>query len=200
MVSHALDEWEVDRKAEIRLARELAVKSPAELPAQSASNILLASYIRVCVAEFQAFCAALYGEAVESVRTVLDRAVSPALRDQLVNQLHTQTALARGNPTHDNLRRDFDRLGPDLRKRRLVAVGPATDADLAVLDDHLMKVRNDLVHGGERFPSVESADGESHLVTIADVDDWLRALDRIARTMDSVVGENLSRPLGRRPW
>ncbi len=86
MVSHALDEWEVDRKAEIRLARELAVKSPPELPAQSAANILLASYIRVCVAEFQAFCAALYGEAVESVRTVLDRAVSPALRDQLVNR------------------------------------------------------------------------------------------------------------------
>jgi hypothetical protein len=26
MVSRALDEWEVDRKAEIRLARELAVK------------------------------------------------------------------------------------------------------------------------------------------------------------------------------
>lgn len=59
MVSHALDEWEVDRKAEIRLARELAGKSPSELPAQSAANILLASYIRVCVAEFQAFCAAL---------------------------------------------------------------------------------------------------------------------------------------------
>lgn len=78
--------------------------------------------------------------------------------------------------------------------------GPVRADDLTALDDQLMKVRNDLAHGDERYPSVESGQAAGEIVTVAVVDEWLVALDRIASPVDTVVAVDLSRPLGGRPW
>lgn len=198
MSSSALGAWQTDRRPEVDLARTLAVSPPSGSSAQAVANILLASYIRVAVAEFQAFCAELYSEGVETVGRGLNRS-GQGLRRLVVKQLVAQTALARGNPSLENLRRDFARLGADLRQARLVSQGPAAEADFVQLGQ-LLAARNELAHGDERYPTVASSGAERGLVTVETVDEWLVALDRIARTVDTVVAEDLAAPLGARPW
>lgn len=93
MPSQALELWETDRHAEIWLARTLAVQPQTGPTAQAAANILLASYVRVTVAEFQAFCATMYREAVAAIGRELRASVSAEMHDLVVSQLTSQTVV-----------------------------------------------------------------------------------------------------------
>lgn len=92
-MSTALVTWHGDRRSQIYLARNVAHTAPRRSPAEkTTADLALASYLRVCCSEFQAFCAALFDEAVEAVRVHLNQAgrsgqprVSPAMSAVLVN-------------------------------------------------------------------------------------------------------------------
>jgi hypothetical protein len=199
-LSDALDLWHSERRDEIHLSRDIASAALRRTSTEvAAANLHLASFVRVCCAEFQAFCADLFEEAIVAVKSELAPKVRTELVDFLVNQLSNQTNLSRGNPNSINLISDFGRLNVDVRKRRLVTVGPATEADITTIDTELLACRNELAHGGGRLDTITVGAGRRR-VTLTRVNSWYQALDRTARTIDTVVAEDLTTPLGGLPW
>jgi len=199
-VSDALTLWDTDRKQQIALAQQLAHSMARGTSADPAlTDLHLTTYIMVCCSEFQAFCSDLFKESSQAIYSLLAPQLSGELTDVLISQLNSQTALARGNPNLNNLISDYGRLGVNVRKSRLVRVGPATNADVTALDEELLAVRNELAHGNGRVGGI-AVGSTGRTVTLTKVNEWLRALNRLARTIDRVVADDLTAPLGARPW
>lgn len=205
--SAALARWAGDRRAEIERARTAARLAPRRTPdEQATADLALASYLRVCCSEFQAFCADLFDDALEQLRRYLKSAapngtprVGDAMTDLLLTTLGAQRRLSSGNPTLNNLASDFDRLGVSLRGDALVRSGPATGADLQALDKELLVTRNQIMHGEARMGSV-AVGLPPRRIGESQIDRWRASLGRIAITLDRVVASDLTTPLGSRPW
>src|SRR5258708_38373204 len=67
----------------------------------------LNAYVVLLSAHFQGFCRDLYTEAA----LVISSRMRSTLRPLVQEQFTIQRKLDRGNPTHDNLKEDFKRLG-----------------------------------------------------------------------------------------
>ena len=206
-MSAALTEWTIDRRVHIQFARSITQAFSRSNAAQTdEGDLALASYLRVCCSEFQAFCSALYLEAVEAIRTHLNDPdasgrprVPAAMSAVLVNTFTYQTKLSRGNPNMANLIADFDRLGVNLRRAVIIAMGLVSADDIKALDEELLDARNQLLHGEVRMGSLRA--GRPPQVVGEDrINLWVQSLDRLADTLDRAVTRDLSAPLGSTPW
>jgi hypothetical protein len=201
VLSKALTKWRGDRCDQVSLAETTAASAARGTPAEVAvADLHLASYVRVCCAEYQAFCVNLYSDAVEALLVpVRAMHVRQELIDVMVSGLTSQTALGRGNPSSGNLSTDFDRLDINVRRNHLARTGPATLDDIDVIDKELLVCRNQLAHGVARLADIQIGTSVRS-VTLARATAWFQALDRLASTMDTVVTDDLTAPLGARPW
>ena len=152
------------------------------------------SLLVALVGQFQEYCRDLHNEAIDVYLAAANQRQVEVL-DTLLKQdrkLDTQ------NPRRSSLGSDFGRLGidliPTLRSR-----GPKTVSDLERLDE-LVEFRNAIVHGNES--KVESLIKRYQTrMTLHSYRQFRHALDRIVRTMDTVVVIELANGLQiQPPW
>lgn len=186
VASSALVEWRSSGLA--RLAELEAVHAQASGSSRGrrwGTTQLNRSLFVALVAQFQAFCRGLHDEAVQ----VHVAAAVPGQR-LLVRTLLTQgRKLDSQNPRRAALGSDFGRLGfsfiDDLK-----AVGPPVAARLDALED-LIEFRNAIGHGDEAKITALEASGPI-ASTKRSYQEYRRALNGLAGTMDSVVASKLA--------
>jgi hypothetical protein len=117
---------------------------------------------------------------------VIASKVRGSLQILVQTQFIDHLALDRGNPSLDNLRKDFDRFGFKLD----LAADPAKHLRLRHLSD-LNRWRNVAAHQGIVPPGG---------LSIADVSAWRDSCDGLAVSLDGIMYDKLRRILRRNPW
>jgi hypothetical protein len=144
----------------------------------------LRGYVVLLSAHFQGFCRDLCTEAAD----VIASKVRPSLRILIRDQFTANRHLDRGNPSLQNLKRDFERFGFTLD----LAVDPANVrrlADLAALNEW----RNVAAHQGTKVPAGIPLDLPSLRV-------WRASCDGLATSLDAILYNQLRKIFRRAPW
>jgi hypothetical protein len=144
----------------------------------------LRGYIVLLSAHFQGFCRDLY---TESALTIVSR-VRTSLQVLIQDQFTAVRALDHGNPSLQNLRKDFERFGFTLD---LAVANPANPARLQHLSE-LNRWRNVAAHQGTVPPA--------GLPSLADLRAWRGSCDGLAASLDGIMYNQLRRILRRAPW
>ena len=152
------------------------------------------SLLVALVGQFQEYCRDLHNEAIDVYLAAANQRQVEVL-DTLLKQdrkLDTQ------NPRRSSLGSDFGRLGIDLIPA-LRSRGPRTVTDLERLDE-LVEFRNAIVHGNESKLQSLIARYQTGM-TLASYRRFRDTLDKLVRTMDTVVGIELANGLQiQPPW
>ncbi len=185
MSSASLTLWRNDRTPRLnaidtQYAQSLAMAPPDPLLVDEN----LRGYIVLLSAHFQGFCRDLYSECAQ----IIASKVRPILQVLILDQFIAHRALDRGNPNHDNLRRDFQRFGFTLD---LAAADPANRGRLQILA-RLNEWRNIAAHQGP-VPA-------GGLPGLADLRACRNACDGLAGSLDGIMYNHLKRILRREPW
>ena len=172
--------------------------SLAELDTQCAASLALAppnprlaeenlrGYVVLLSAHFQGFARDLHSETAQIIATKVRSSL------QLLIQAHfsAHCALDHGNPNAENLAKDFDRFGFNLKVE--LAAGLANTLRLQHLAA-LNKWRNVAAHRSTTLPA-------GIPLTLAAVQTWRVACDELAAALDGIVYNQLRRLLRRPPW
>ena len=146
------------------------------------------------VAQFQEYCRELH----DGAAAVHVAAANPRQAAVVFNLLTEGRRLETQNPRVGHLGSDFGRLGFSLVDE-LKAADPAVPSRLRLLDV-LVDFRNAISHGDETKISALTKGGDIR-ATKASYRRFRRTLDRLAGTMDAVVGSALAAGLQiPRPW
>lgn len=107
-------------------------------------------------------------------------------------QFSAQLVLEKGNPIHDNIKRDFNRFGFLLNLQAAHPMGPQQVTDLGHLNDWRNKAAHQSTQplGG----SVPAA------LTLAIVQGWRTSCDGLATSLDGIMRAEFLRILGVAPW
>lgn len=150
------------------------------------------AYALLLSSQFQGFCRDLHSECG---RLLLVPGSSPAIQAVHFTNIVHGRRLDSGNPTPGNIGADFNRLG--------LTFWPPVDADhprnpqrKALLED-LNRWRNAIAHND--FTPAMLRGGRPRL-PLADVQEWRRACDGLARSFDKVLRAHLLQLNGRAPW
>jgi hypothetical protein len=100
--------------------------------------------------------------------------------------------LEKGNPNHDNIKRDFNRFGFLLDLQVAHANGPQRVTDLG----HLNEWRNKAAHQGTQ----PLRGGVPAALTLAIVRAWRASCDGLASSLDDIMHAELLRIMGVAPW
>jgi hypothetical protein len=146
MPSAALQRWQNDRmpnltEIDTQCSASLALAPPN--PRLVEEN--LRGYVVLLSAHFQGFCRNLYTEATQ----IIVSKVRPTLQVLIQAQFSAHRALDHGNPNADNIAKDFDRFGFDIKAA--LAADPAN----ALRRQHLATLnrwRNVAAHQGTTLP------------------------------------------------
>ncbi len=186
MPSQALTLWRSNRL--VRLA-EIETQCAASLVAQPPNPPLMEENLRgyavLLSAHFQGFCRDLYTECADIVASK----VRPSLRLLFREQFSFHLTLNHGNPSHENIKRDFQRFG---FKIALDAADPANPTRLRHLSQ-LMDWRNVAAHQGNVHPPGVS-------LTLANLQSWRDSCDGLAVCLDAIMYNQLRKMLRRQPW
>jgi hypothetical protein len=139
-------------------------------------------------AHFQGFCRDLYTECAQ----VWIAAIPLRLQATAQAQFQAQLALERGNPSHDNMKRDFTRFGLLLNLRAAHPLNSQRMTDLA----HLNEWRNKAAHQGTKPLGL----GVPANLTLAVVQTWRASCDGLATSLDGIMHAELLRSMGVAPW
>jgi hypothetical protein len=118
--------------------------------------------------------------------------VSAGLRATIQAQFAAELKLNTGNPTLENIRKDYERFGFLLN---LAGADPANPLRITHLG-HLNYWRNAVAHQ-KATPPPAGVPGVLHL---ADVQTWRASCDRLAASLDHIMHDELLRILGVAPW
>ena len=146
----------------------------------------LRGFVVLLSAHFQGFCRDLYSEAAQ----VIASKVRESLRIVVRRQFAAGSKLDRGNPTLANLIDDFGRLGFEVKQplHEACAANPAWHQQLS----HLNEWRNAVAH--------QLKDPPTPPLDPATIRSWRENCDRIARALDRIVYDGLTKLLRRKPW
>ena len=187
MPSVSLNHWQNDRMPRLtQIDAQCAASLAAVPPNAYLIDENLRGYVVSLSAHFQGFCRDLYTEAAQ---LIVSKAL-PRLRTLTLAQFIAHCVLDRGNPNIDNLAKDFDRFGFDLRME--INMDPANAArrqHLAALNQW----RNVAAHQGTTLP----AGGP---LTLPTLQEWRKSCDGLATSMDAIVYNQLRIILRRKPW
>lgn len=189
MPSAAFTRWQNDRtprltEVDAHCAAVLALAPPNP----TFLDETLRGFVLHLSAHFQGFCRNLYTECSQ----IWIAAVPARLRATAQAQFAAQLALEKGNPTYDNIKKDFNRFGFRLH---LPAAHPAAPQWLTDLG-HLNDWRNKAAHQGTQ----PLASGVPAVLTLATVRGWKAACDGLAASLDDVMSAELLRIMGVSPW
>jgi hypothetical protein len=139
-------------------------------------------------AHFQGFCRNLYTECSQ----IWIAPIPGGLKVTAQAQFSAQLALEKGNPTYDNIKRDFNRFGFLLNLQAAHPTGTQQVTDLG----HLSAWRNKAAHQGTQ----PLAGGVPIALTLPIVQGWRTSCDGLAASLDSVMRTELLRIMGVAPW
>ena len=139
-------------------------------------------------ADFQGFCRNLYTECSQ----IWIAAIPAGLKATAQAQFTAQLALEKGNPTYDNIKRDFNRFGFLLNLQAAHPAGPRQVTDLGHLNDW----RNKAAHQGTQPLGA----GVPASLTLPVVRGWKASCDGLAASLDGVMSVELHRIMGAAPW
>jgi hypothetical protein len=187
MPSASLVRWQTDR-----------LPSLAELDTQCTATLALArpnprlaeenlrGYVVLLSAHFQGFARDLHSQTAQ----VITSKVRPSLQPLIQAHFSAHRALDHGNPNAENIAKDFDRFGLDLKAK--LASDPANAPRLQHLAA-LNKWRNVAAHHSTTLPA-------GILLTLAALHRWQAACDELTVALDGIVYNQLSTTLRRKPW
>ncbi len=191
MPSIAHQIWSIDRAArleEVELAHT-AVRGTGAAR-RYATQQLNHAYTVLLAAEFQGFCRELHTEAIDHI----ERSLPPLLARTVALEFTWNRQLDRGNPTPSALATDFGRFGFGLWVA-VDALDPRGQLLRRLLEE-LNLWRNAVAHSD--FSPARL--GGRISVPIRRVRRWRAACRRLARRLDTVVGDRLQLLTGVRPW
>jgi hypothetical protein len=139
-------------------------------------------------AHFQGFCRNLYTECSQIWIAVIPVGLQATAQAQFSAQL----ALEKGNPSYDNIKRDFNRFGFLLNLQTAHPAGPQQVTDLA----HLNAWRNRAAHQGTQ----PLGHGVPAALTLPIVQGWRTSCDGLAPSLDNIMRAELLRIMGVLPW
>jgi hypothetical protein len=187
--SAAFIRWQNDRMprlAEVEV--HCAAVSILAPPNPTFLDETLRGFVLHLSAHFRGFCRDLYTECSQ----IWIAAVPAALRPTAQAQFSARLALERGNPSYDNLKRDFNRFGFLLNLRVSHPAGTQQLADLRQLNDW----RNRAAHQGTKplSPGVPTS------LTLPIVQGWRSSCAGLATSLNDIMHAELLRILGSAPW
>lgn len=186
MPSQALVRWHTDRAArlnEIDTQCAACVSAPVPNPPLVDEN--LRAYAVLLSAHFQGFCRDLYTECSLVVASKVRTSLQPLVQEQFAFHL----SLDHGNPTHANIKKDFERFG---FKLGLDVAAPANPLRLTHLSQ-LNEWRNVAAHQSNRTPVGVT-------LTLPNLQTWRNSCDGLAVSLDAVMYNRVRTLLRRTPW
>jgi len=194
--SAALIRWRSDRMP--RLAHTDAQCSLLYAPAPDANSPpvplpqfaeeSLQGYVMLVSGHFQGFCRDLYTECAQ----LCAAAVPVTMLSTVQSQFTAGLALNTGNPTHENIRKDFERFDFPLNLGGAAPENPPRVTHLG----HLNYWRNHVAHQKATPPPV----GVPAVLTLADIRAWRASCDGLATALDDIMQQELTRILDASPW
>jgi hypothetical protein len=139
-------------------------------------------------AHFQGFCRDLYTECSQ----VCIAAIPAGFQATAQAQFSAHLALEKGNPSYDNIKRDFNRFGFLLDLQAAHPAGPRRITDLGHLNDW----RNKAAHQGTQ----PLGGGVPAALTLPVVQGWRLSCDGLANSLDGIMRGELLRIMGIAPW
>lgn len=191
MPSTALLRWQNDRMPRLgytdaHCAALFAVPPPAA-PSPLARESLQA-YVMLVSGHFQGFCRDLYTECSQVCIAAVPAALVPTAQMQFAAELKLDS----GNPTAENIRKDFERFDISLN---LAGAAPGNAIRVTHLG-HLNHWRNAVAHQRAVPPPA----GVPAALTWALIRTWLASCDGLAASLDDIMRGELLRILGVAPW
>jgi hypothetical protein len=188
MPSIALNRWQTDRMARLdEVDAHCAALFGAPLPLSLLAEETLQGYVMLLSGHVQGVCRALYDECTRAFASTVSPGVIPTIQEQFFAELK----LNGGNPTIENIRKDFERFGITLN---LPGVDPANVVRITNLG-HLNQWRNHAAHQ----KSTPLPAGIPPL-TLAGVRASRISCDGLAVSLDAIMYNELKRILGVAPW
>jgi hypothetical protein len=114
------------------------------------------------------------------------------MRTAIQAQFASGLALNTGNPTYENIRKDFERFGFLLDLDGAAVGNPQRVTHLG----HLNFWRNHVAHQRATPPPT----GVPAVLALADVQAWRGSCDGLALSLDDIMRQELGRILGAAPW
>jgi hypothetical protein len=139
-------------------------------------------------AHFQGFCRDLYTECSQ----IWISALPTRLRGTAQSQFYAQLALEKGNPSHENIKRDYNRFGIVLSLQAAYPLGPQHVTDLGHLNDW----RNKAAHQGTQ----PLGSGVPPTLTLSIIQGWRASCDGLATALDGIMYHELVNIMGVAPW
>jgi hypothetical protein len=189
MPSAAITRWQNDRmprlnEVEAHCAAVLALVPPNP----TFLDETLRGFVLHLSAHFQGFCRNLYTECSQIWIAVLPIRLQATAQAQFSAQL----ALEKGNPSHDNIKRDFNRFGFLLDLQISLPLGSQRVTDLGHLNDW----RNIAAHQGTQ----PLGRGVPASLTLPIVQGWRGSCQGLATSLDGIMYAELLRIMGVAPW
>jgi hypothetical protein len=185
MPSSSLNLWRTDRRPRLlQISEQCAASGSLSPPNRYLEEENIRGYILLLSAHFQGFCRDLYTECTQ----IMAATVSSQLRVILQQQFTANRRLDFGNPSLDNLKKDFNRFGFRLD---MAAADPANHPRLSDLIE-LNEWRNIAAHHGVVLPG-----GLPDLPTVLT---WEDSCDGLARSLDQIMYNRVLAILGNAPW
>jgi hypothetical protein len=187
--SAALIRWQIDRmprlnEVEAHCAAVLALVPPNP----TFLDETLRGFVLHLSAHFQGFCRDLYSECSQIWIT----AIPAAFQTTPQAQFYALLALEKGNPSYDDIKRDFNRFGFLLDLQGAHLAGPHRITD----PGHLNAWRNKAAHQATR----PLAGGVPTTLTLPIVQGWRASCDGLAASLDDIMRVELLGIMGVAPW
>jgi hypothetical protein len=198
VTSQALKDWSSDRRARIQQLLDARARVGGSGAGRRWRTEQLNWSLVLCIAsEFQGFSRALHDEGAEFFVQELGHS-QPAVVAVVRQALVRERRLSRGNANPGNLGADFGRFGMQFwaQMQQRYPVTKGTQVQLEALN----KARNAVAHADESVIQALSDDGWP-LSQLATINRFRSATDKLARAMDTVVGDHLAQYFGgKAPW
>jgi hypothetical protein len=187
--SAPLIRWQSDRLLRLNESDAHCASVESLVPPNPAFlDEVLRGFVLHLSAHFQGYCRDLYTECSQ----VWIAALPPDFRATAQGQFFAQLALEKGNPSHDNIVRDFNHFGFVLDLQAAYPLGPQHVTALG----HLQAWRNRAAHQGTQ----PLGGGVPVLLTLPIVRNWRAACDGLATALDAIMRTELLRIMGVAPW
>jgi hypothetical protein len=188
MPSTSLQRWNTDRMSRLgHLDAQCAASLAAASPNPQLIDENLRGYVVLLSAHFQGFCRDLSTEATQAIVS----RVRPTLQVLIQAQFSARCALDHGNPNLENLRKDFQRIGPAFQLHAAFQADPANALRLQHLAA-LNEWRNIAAHHGTIPPTSP--------LNLPLLQTWRLSCDGLATSLDGIVYNQVKRTLRRQPW
>lgn len=189
MPSAALTRWQNDRMLRLNEVDSHCAAVVALVPPNPMFlDETLRGFVLHLSAHFQGFCRNPYTECSQ----IWISAIAVGLKATAQAQFSAQLALEKGNPSHDNIKRDFNRFGFLLDLQSAHPLGPHRVTELGHLNDW----RNKAAHQGTHV--LEG--GVPPALTLPIVRGWRASCDGLATSLDGIMHAELLRIMGVAPW